>query len=99
MLNRIVSVPGLALASMIACRKELMPPSSVLVTVKVAPTDGMATDRQYATGKDGGRPGFALTDSAFNRMVIFPTECSATRRKMHAIIVKVDRECEVPDPT
>src|SRR5438094_2898555 len=37
MLNAIVSVPGLALASRIACLKEPLPLSFVLVTVNVCP--------------------------------------------------------------
>lgn len=40
MLNAMVSVPGLVLASMIACRSDPAPLSVVLVTVKVAPRAG-----------------------------------------------------------
>src|ERR1051325_1301261 len=43
MLNRMVSVSGLALAAVIAWRKELLPLSSVLLTMRGAPTAGAAT--------------------------------------------------------
>jgi len=99
MSNRIVSVSGLALASIIACRKELIPLSFVLLTVKVAPTDGLAAASRRGTAEEGRRLSVAPADSTSDGMVIPTAEHSATRRKMLTIKIKADRECEVTDPT
>ena len=46
MLKAIVSAPGLALASRIACRSDPAPESLVLVTVKVARSQGRSREEK-----------------------------------------------------